>query len=464
MPSEAQNIGSVVNNVLIGSDKQLYLHEGNYNQFSFLSGKEVVSVESKRNFLSNLSQRKNFAHQRNIDYLHVIFPCKPLVLRRNCPEPYRRNIRSLFLHAYSPLFPERDHEKEHILYPLAALMNEQTQRDCFWPNDTHINAVGQLCIYREIGKHIEGISSDFPLFRIHEQLRQGDLGLMLGDQEQLPSLCFPWLGETLQFSNTKELPGNSGDVVITHNPLSKSERRLVLFGDSFIKTILHLFAQDFRTVLYIRGPYFQPDIIDLFKPEVLITSETERYLAGVDSDRNGSSLLFSTLRWSTDYQPNEEFKDAYSAQLSRRSHPQITAQWEAEQVRQHSFHIEGIGDALHNCELKQLVPPEEGFEAIGPVPVMYIHKLTSDPHGELVINIHSGVNSKLKITALRNCGEMASDLEIHEHEVTQEFQCIRLKINHGQPIAGLLFQPLHHVGTFKLLKMSWQTSADNEID
>ena len=66
----------------------------------------------------------------------------------------------------------------------------------------------------------------------------------------------------------------------------------MLFGDSFIKTMLHLFAHDFRTILYIRGPYFQPDMIELFAPDVLITSETERYLAGVDHDNNGPSLLF----------------------------------------------------------------------------------------------------------------------------------------------------------------------------
>ncbi len=464
MPSEVQNIGDVIKNVLIGTGNQLFLYEGNYNQFSFLSGKELVSKESKINFISNLNQRKNYALQRDIDFLHVIFPCKPLVLRHNCPEPYRSNIRSLFLHSYSPLFPTRDYEKEQILYPLAALINEQTVQDCYWSNDTHISAAGQLCIYREIGRFIRGISSNFPLFRIHKQLRQGDLGMMLGETEPLSSLCFPWIGETLQFSNTKELPGNTGDVVITHNPLSKSDRRLVLFGDSFIKTILHLFAQDFRTILYIRGPYFQPDMIDLFEPDVLITSETERYLAGVDSDNNGSSLLFSSIRPSTDYKPTEDFKEAFSAQLSHRSHPQITEQWEADQERQHSYHIEGIGDALHNCELKQLAPAEEDFEAVGPVPVMYIHTLKTEPQAELFISMHSSVNSYLKITVLRVCNEMTSPLEIHEHQVNIGIQHIRFKIDHNQPISGLLFQPLHHIGKFKLINISWQSSAIDESD
>ena len=464
MLSHEHNVGNIINNVLIGDKNQLFLHEGNYNQFSFLSGEELVSGDSRKNFLSNLKQRQNFARQRNIDFLHIVFPCKPLILRHTCPEPYRSNIRSLFLHSYSPLFPGRNYEIEHVLYPLAALIHEQIVQDCYWKNDTHINAAGQLCIYREIAKFIKGMSRDFPLFRIQEQLRQGDLGLMLGKQDPMPGLCFPWLGETLQFSNTKELPGNTGDVVITHNPLSKSERRLVLFGDSFIKTILHLFAQDFRTVLYIRGPYFQPDIINLFEPDVLITSETERYLAGVDSDNNGPSLLLSSIQSSTQYQPTDDFKRAFSAQLSHRTYPKIRAQWEADQERQHSFYIDGIGEALHNCELIQLAPAEEGFEAIGPVPVIHIHKLSTEPKGDLVVEMDSNVNSRLKITVLRNCKEMESPLEIHEHDVTQGIQKMHLKIDHSQRIDGLLLQPLHHVGTFKLLKISWQSSAIDETD
>ena len=464
MQSLNRKPGNVINNVLIGHDNQLFLHEGNYNQFSFLSGKEVVSTASKHNFISNLNKRKDFARQHNIEFLHIVFPCKPLVLRHSCPEPYRSNIRSLFLHSYSPLFPERDHQKERVLYPLSALIKRQIEQDCYWKNDTHINAEGQLCIYQEIGKYIQGLRSNFPLLRIREQLRQGDLGLMLGDQEPLPSLCFPWLGELLQFSNTKELAGNAGDIVIVSNPLSQSKRRLVLFGDSFIKTMMHLFACDFRTILYIRGPYFQPDIINLFEPDVLITSETERYLAGVDSDNNGSSLLLSSIQSSAEYQPTKDFKEAFAAQLSHRSHPRITSQWESDQERQHSFHIDSIGDALHNCELKQLSPIEEGFEAIGPVPVIYIHKLSTEPKGELVVSMDSNVNSQLKITVLRNCTEMTSTLEIHEHEVIQGFQQLHFKIDHTQPIDGLLFQPLHHIGTFKLLKISWQTSAIDEND
>ena len=448
--------GCVINNVLIGDSNHLFLFEGNYNQFSYLSNQESVCANSKTNFLDNLQGRRCFADQLNIPYLHVIIPCKPLVLREKVPNPYRWSIRSLFLHTYAPHFSNHEPLKEHVVYPLASLIREQTQRDCYWANDTHINAAGQLCVYREIGKHIPDLSTTFPLLRIAEEPRQGDLGLMLGNAEPFPSLCFPWTGELLNYSNSQSLPGNRGDIVITHNPLSKTKRRLVLLGDSFIKTMLHLFAHDFVTILYIRGPYFQADMIELFAPDVLITSETERYLAGVDNDNNGPSLLFESFLERADYKPSQDFQSALSAQLSCRSHPRITQQWETQQNKLHSFSIDGIGEAIHNRDIQQCDASGRSFKAVGQVPVIHIHTLKNQPQGQLVIELDSEIESQLKLTVLRSCPDMSAPLEIHQHPVRSGLQQIFLPIDRSQPIDGLLLQPLHHPGRFTLQKIEWR--------
>ena len=447
--------GCVSKNVLVGHQGQLFLFEGSYNQFSFLSGNEQVAEASKFNFLNNLRHRQAFADRLNIPYLHVVVPCKPLVFRHQCPNPYRQTIRSLFLHAYAPLFKGNDPIEERVLYPLAALIRSQAHEDCYWANDTHINAIGQLCLYREIGKYLPGLSDNFPQFQITRQPRLGDLALMLGQSEPLPSLCFAWLGETLQYNNTNELPGNTGDVVIAFNPLSKTERRLVLFGDSFIKTMLHLFAQDFRTTLYIRGPYFQPDIIELFNPDVLITSETERYLAGVDSDENGSSLLFSTVTPTDHYSPTPEFLKALSAQLSHRSHPKFTQQWAHEQVIEHQFYIKGIGAAIHNRDIKQLDHATMQFEAIGPAPVIHVHYLDKPKQSHLLINLDSDVDSEFKLTILRPCLTMTAALEIYNYPIKAGNQTFHINTNQIDRIDGLLIQPLDKKGHFSINKIEW---------
>ena len=452
--------GCVSKNVLVGHQQQLFLFDGNYNQFAFLTGQEQVNESSKSNFLSNLRHRRAFADRLNIPYLHVVVPCKPLIVRQQCPDPYRTTIRSLFLHSYAPLFQGRDPIEERVLYPLAALIRTQVHQDCYWANDTHINAIGQLCLYREIGKNLTGLSDNFPLFRIAEQPRLGDLALMLGKTEPLPSLCFPWLGETLQYTNTHELPGNKGDVVIVFNPLSKTQRRLVLFGDSFIKTTLHLFAQDFGTILYIRGPYFQPDMIELFNPDALITSETERYLAGVDSDENGSSLLLSSVISRPDYQPSDAFTEALTAQLACRSHTRITQRWADAKTHEHSLILKDVGEAIHNRQLRRCHGEGCTLEAIGSVPMIHIHQLTCPPQGQLLIELDSDQASQLTLTVLRHCPSMSALSEVVEHPVQPGFNRILLNINHTIPFNGLLLQPLHQPGQLQLHCLSWTLDAN----
>ena len=181
----------------------------------------------------------------------------------------------------------------------------------------------------------------------------------------------------------------------------------------------------------------------------MITSETERYLAGVDNDNNG---LLESFR-ERDYKPSPD-QSALSAQLSYRSHPRITQ--EADQVSLHSFSIIGIGAAIHNRDIQQQDELGRSFEAIGPVPVIHIHTLSIQPKSQLVVELDSEIDSQLKLTVLRKCPEMSAPLEIHQHSVRSGYQKIILPINHSHPIDGLLLQPLHHPGRFTLQKLAWQ--------
>ena len=77
--------GCVINNVLIGESNQLFLFEGNYNQFSYLINQESVVTSLEEKFSDNILKRKSFADERKIPYLHVVFPCKPFSYTRQDP-------------------------------------------------------------------------------------------------------------------------------------------------------------------------------------------------------------------------------------------------------------------------------------------------------------------------------------------------------------------------------------------
>ena len=88
--------------------------------------------------------------------------------------------------------------------------------------------------------------------------------------------------------------------------------------------------------------------------------------------------------------------------------------------------------------------------------MIHIHTLNNQPHGQLVIDLNSEIDSLLKLTVLRTCPDMAATLEIHQHSIRSGSQQITIPIDHSQPINGLLLQPLHHPGHFTLQKLAWQ--------
>ena len=154
--------------------------------------------------------------------------------------------------------------------------------------------------------------------------------------------------------------------------------------------------------------------MELHKPDVLITSETERYLAGVDSDANGHSLLLRSVIPRPDYQPSDAFTEALAAQLACRSHPRITQRWAEDQTQNHSLLFHEVGAAIHNRELRQIKGEGCRLEAIGAVPVIHIHQLTRPPQGQLLIEFNSDQASQLTLTVLRDCPNMSAPLEVEE--------------------------------------------------
>lgn len=459
MKHPENTVGEVINNVLIGKNGNLFLHEGSYNQFSFLSGKQSATKNSQDNFATNLRNRRSFADKLGIPYLHVVVPCKPLVCKESLPHPYEHNLTSLFLRSYTPCLKNRNAIEERVLYPLAALIRSQLSEDTYWKNDTHINAAGQLCLYREISKHIPGFSHTFPEFRTVDSPRVGDLSMMMKSELPIQSRCFAWMGEVLDYSNTKALPGNTGDLAIRLNPLSRTERRLVILGDSFIKTILHLFSQDFRTVIYIRGPYFQSEMIERFKPDVLITSETERYLAGVDSDQNGKSLYPGIVQPSKGYLPSTSFKTALEAQLEYKDNPQITHEWEQLEINQHRFDSQGIGSGFHNQHLKKLGQVGQ-YESIGECPVIHISSLDNISGNILHLEIEAEVESRATLTVLSKDDTMSEPYESIEAPIHIGNQILELALQ-SREISGLLLRPLHRSGIFTLKKISWKKGKNS---
>jgi hypothetical protein len=318
------NESSVIrNNVLIGSDSYLFLFNGRHRSFAFSTGEVKPSAQDISFFFNNLEQRNHFLSTRGISFLHVTYPSKEIVLKDKVPAPWREQIQSLFLSRYVAQQPAL---ADMSLYPLAPLMKlNQTQR-VFRVLDTHMTDAGTMAVTQQVlGKW--GLQYDVAkFFTINEERKLGDLADMLNVKDKISEEFFKPTFSFLIFDNRSSLPGNADNVCIVHYPESMTCKRLLIFGDSFIKYALPFFAPVFRDVVYIRSSTFQADMVDLMAPDYVISSNAERYLCKVSADASSKSMLF-THYGKTDYVPEPAFIEAYAAQFSWHHHPSAYEAW-----------------------------------------------------------------------------------------------------------------------------------------
>lgn len=312
-------------NVIKGDDGFLFLYLGAQKQMPYLLGEIAPTEKSCEVFLKNISNRAEICKKNNLIFKHVVFPSKPLVKSKFLP-PSASDISSLYKKYYLPLAINNSAVLGSIIYPLDELINLDREKSTFFKTDTHMTDAGSLCVLEMIcdALNIEKISRNI----IHSEKREfiGDLSLMLGGATKEVEDFFACENQYLLFDNSPQLKGNTNNICIIHSPNASSNKRLLIFGDSFFRCMLKFFHPIFRDILFIRTQFFHPEYIHLFKPDVVLTGNAERYLANVHPD-DQSNLHLLGLYGDTRYSPEKNFIDALNAQLSYGENFYIYDRW-----------------------------------------------------------------------------------------------------------------------------------------
>ncbi|WP_278362525.1 hypothetical protein, partial [Stutzerimonas kunmingensis] len=193
------------------------------------------------------------------------------------------------------------------------------------------------------------------------------------------------------FNNRASLPGNTNNICILHNKDSLTKKRILIFGDSFIQQTLRFLSPVFRDVVYVRSATFQPDMVELMSPDIVISSTAERYLCQIESDENSKSMLF-THYGKDNYSPPTSFSEAYKAQFSYRHHKSYYNQWIKKLIENEiSFDILGIGHPNNHLKIIN----KSSFEAIDRDPQLLFPyaKLDPDKIYSLEATLESDVDS-----------------------------------------------------------------------
>ncbi|AMJ99763.1 hypothetical protein AVL55_17345 [Alteromonas macleodii] len=283
------------NNIVYeGKDGFLFLAGGAHTPFAYSFGRKAISPESLSAFVNNIKWRTSYTSKRNIPYLHLIAPDKQSVLEDKITlnSGYKEHNGDKVLSVLQPDF------SDCVIYPAQLL---RATKKSFYKTDTHCTPYGSIAMCEYILLQIlndeEFESSKKKLNHLRESLTfqnefLGDLGTKLKNTDK--ELRYALENErSIKFFTNDDKTGNTGicDIYINLAPTPIINKRLLIFGDSFGRDIAHILSRLFQEVLFCRTEFFHPEVIELFRPDFIISQNVERYLASIKSDRARTPFL-----------------------------------------------------------------------------------------------------------------------------------------------------------------------------
>ena len=312
----------VLGRVLVGNDSWLFLYAGDQRQFDYLLTKKNIDVNCVTSFWENIATRAEICERSGIQYLHVIFPSKPLLFTGGLPKSFE-NVESIYEREY---LQAGGGLRERVIYPIAELKG--LGRRGLRKYDTHYSDLGSLTVVNLILRKLN-IDIDASInFNKSIKDRSGDLARMLSWDAREEELVYdPVSKKTIrEFDNQDFLPGNTNNIVVAVNLNALIDKRVLIFGDSFFKFSLKFISSIFSHVLYVRSRCFHLELVQMFKPDVVLTGNAERYMNSILLDRHSSPFMLS-LYGCPEYSPSASFRSAIRAELSYGHYRKIFENW-----------------------------------------------------------------------------------------------------------------------------------------
>ncbi|MFG0866350.1 hypothetical protein [Pseudomonas sp. FYR_7] len=297
-------------NVIVGTDGYLYLSGGRHSVLDYITGRKNPDSHSFDNFRDNIKRRAEYCSARNIKYTHIIFPDKQSVEIENFPlDKY-----SCLGDAYSKYCIDLP---QSLLYPRLELGSGS-----FHKKDTHMSDRGYCVLTSLLLKQL-GFSS-----KVCEEVKQellscltkpvkysGDLGSKMVPEEFDVKLD---IDAGWNYKHLKNNLGVSNDGLseLYFNEAALTQMRVLIFGDSFSRLHSLFLSKCFKEVVFLRTRYFHEELVEMAKPDLVITGNAERYLSFVEKDEMAPNFFLYPLLKGIGHAPDQEYAVAMNAFLS----------------------------------------------------------------------------------------------------------------------------------------------------
>lgn len=275
---------SLVNDVIIGQDDWLFYGVKSYNTDVIGTYLDTFEYEEE-NFSRYITAMNEYCRDNGIEFYVMLCPNKEEIYNHYLPS-YLANIER-----ESPL--DRAAEKlkgngVNVIYPYDELKSRRDEALLYMKQDTHWTDKGAYIAYRQFYQAYFGEQlPDLDEIEFKEVEYYQDLAKMLHlentgidyDAVYKPEITYSSVG----------LYGNGSSLVIHSDSLS--EKRLVLFGDSFTKATRDFFSRDFTDARFTWSQVFDTHIIEADKPDVVIVELNERTINALPSKNLRNSAL-----------------------------------------------------------------------------------------------------------------------------------------------------------------------------
>lgn len=266
-----------------GRDGYLFLSAGGHFILDYLTGLRTPSEESVTTFWTNVSARDALSRQAGADYSLWIFADKLAVMRDWVP--MGGEIRSLFERCYLPFASGTAYRYlGNVLDPATAFLR----------NDTHLAHAGLMDVAEAIATR-HGIATEDFFRKFSHGLRaavgpMNDLGVKCVPRRNEPVILADRVMKAVRAHNGMP-SANDGMICLSVSREAVTQKRLLIFGDSFFRQLLPYLEFFFGEIIFCRTRYVHREMIEMFKPDIVMSGLAERYLSSVSPDHLAPDFL-----------------------------------------------------------------------------------------------------------------------------------------------------------------------------
>jgi alginate O-acetyltransferase complex protein AlgJ len=280
--------------VLHGSDGWLFLHRDPNDVIGQHVGRVRLKRRGRRNWAALLKTRIATMESIESAWLCAVIPDKNFVYPEHLPaaiEPARERMVHEFLGLAKKLHAP-------VAYGLEDLQAAKQHAQLFSKTDTHWNHRGAYVTYRTICRDLA--RRGLPVVPLEEEAIQWSRDVTPGD---LGSKLYPHVTSTTVraelvahksrnvFDNCVQ---NHGRVLIFGQ--DSPGLTCVIFGESFTQNLLLFLKESFQRLVFVHTSMLVSEILEVERPDVVLSTPLERFLLKVPDDRYALAQLDRQVR------------------------------------------------------------------------------------------------------------------------------------------------------------------------